>query len=75
MKSIFQYTGYYKFRQKGTEKKKSQIQNYVHKNTKTTNVRSCYVPVGIKHQKSAECQVEVAFLFIHPRVVSTAIIV
>ena len=73
MKSIFQYTGNYKFRQKGTEKKKKSDPKYVHKNTKTTNVRSCYV--GTKQQKSAECQVEVAFLFIHPRVVSTAIMV
>ena len=72
VKSIFQYTGNYKFRQKGTEKKKVRS-TYEHKNTKTTNVRSCYV--GTKHQKSAQCQFEVAFLFIHPRVVSTAIIV
>ena len=73
MKSIFQYTGNYKFIQKGTEKQKKVRSYYVHKNIKTTNVRSCYE--GTKHQKSAECQVEVAFLFIHPRVVSTAIIV
>ena len=56
MKSIFQYTGNYKFIQKGTEKKKKVRSYYVHKNTKTTNVRSCYV--GTKHQKSAECQIE-----------------
>ena len=73
MKSISQYTGNYKLGQKGTEKKKVRSKLYVHKNTKTTNVRFCYV--GTKHQKSAECQVEVAFLFIHQRVVSTAIIV